>query len=87
LKKEGKMSVRKLVFAVVATWTALLVLAFGSQSTGSARALPESPVLADRSLTRSESVHESALSNSHLVPAVVYVDGDGHIHEIALKGT
>lgn len=30
---------------------------------------------------------KTALSQSGLVPAVVYATGDGHIHEIALKGT
>jgi hypothetical protein len=36
---------------------------------------------------RSESVSEAASSQSQLIPAVVYVTGEGHIHEIALKGT
>lgn len=36
---------------------------------------------------RSKNVTEETSSLSHLIPAVVYATDDGHVHEIALKGT
>ena len=83
------MSIKKVVSAVLAISAVLLAPAFGSYLAGSVHALPQiqSPALPDVSQARSESATGTALSGSHLTPAVVYIAGDGHIHEIALKGT
>jgi hypothetical protein len=78
--------VRSTVLAVSAV---LLALAFASHLTGSVQALPpsRSPTLSDVSQAGGESATGTALSHSYLTPTVVYIAGDGHIHEIALKGT
>ena len=83
------MSTKRILFTVLAASTVVLALVFGSQLADSAHALPstQSPALSAVPQAESGSASETALSHSHLTPAVVYVTGDGHIHEIALKGT
>jgi hypothetical protein len=56
---------------------------------GSVYTLPQtqSPALSGVSQTRSGSANGMVASSSPLTPAVVYVTDDGHVHEIALKGT
>jgi hypothetical protein len=83
------MSTKRILFTVLAVGTVVLALVFGSQLADSAHALPstQSPALSAMSQAESGSASETALSHSHLTPAVVYVTDDGHIHEIALKGT
>lgn len=75
------MSVKKRVLVVVEVCALLLAVGIGSSVGHPVRALP------DVSRAESGSVAGMALSRSHLTPAVVYATGDGHIHEIALKGT
>lgn len=79
------MSTNKAVSAVLAITAVLLALVFGLQLAGGVHAL--SPALPNLPQAGSGSVAEMALSRSYLTPAVVYVAGDAHIHEIALKGT
>ena len=83
------MSTKRILFTVLAVGTVVLALVFGSQLADSAHALPstQSPALSAVPQAESGSASETALSHSHLTPAVVYVTDDGHIHEIALKGT
>lgn len=44
-------------------------------------------VLLQPSLVLAANTNTTALSNTYLAPAVVYVTADGHIHEIVLKGS
>lgn len=81
------MSTRRMVSVVLAISAIVLSLAFAFQRAGSVRALPlpHLPALADLSQVGSGRTG-TASSRSYLKPAVVYVSGDGHIHEIALQG-
>jgi hypothetical protein len=83
------MFTKKVIATVLAASTILLALALGSQLAGSVHALPstQSLPLSDLSPARSGSATGAAPFRSYLTPAVVYVAGDGHVHEIALKGT
>jgi hypothetical protein len=83
--KEGKMSTKKVMSAVLAVSAVLLALVFGFQRADRVHALPLG--LPNVSQAGGESATGTALSHSYLTPAVVYVDNNGHIHEIALKGT
>jgi hypothetical protein len=81
--QEDKMINRKLSSVSLVVCAVLLVLIISSQPATRVNAHPTVSVSPGRSELATAPTH-SGLS---LTPAVIYVDGNGHIHEIALKGT
>jgi hypothetical protein len=82
------MSTDKVRSTSLTVRTVLLVLVLGVAATATVYALPpaDPPTQPDVAQTESEPAAGTALPGSHLTPAVVYATGDGHIHELALKG-
>jgi hypothetical protein len=79
------MATRRMASVALAVSAVLLALVFGSQLADRVNAL--TPAQPNLSQSGSGIAAEAGLPRSHLTPAVVYIAGNGHIHEIALKGT
>ena len=78
---------RRILFIGWVTSMMLLTVVIGFCLDGGSIQAAQAPTSSGESQAESGSASETALSHSHLTPAVVYVTDDGHIHEIALKGT